>query len=44
VTANPGLARGVNIAGGHITYAPVAEAVGLPYTPLAEALIASEAA
>ncbi|HEV7459736.1 MAG TPA: alanine dehydrogenase [Solirubrobacteraceae bacterium] len=44
VTANPGLARGVNIAGGHITYAPVAEAVGLPYTPLEEALSASEAA
>jgi len=44
VTANPGLARGVNIAGGHITYAPVAEAVGLPYTPLEEALSAGEAA
>jgi len=44
VTANPGLARGVNIAGGHITYAPVAEAVGLPYSPLDEALTASEAA
>ena len=44
VTANPGLARGVNIAGGHITYAPVAEAVGLPYSPLEEALTASEAA
>jgi alanine dehydrogenase len=44
VTANPGLARGVNIAGGHITYAPVAEAVGLPYTPLEEALAASEPA
>jgi alanine dehydrogenase len=44
VTGNPGLARGVNIAGGHITYAPVAEAVGLPYTPLDEALSASEAA
>jgi alanine dehydrogenase len=43
-TANPGLARGVNVAGGHITYAPVAEAVGLPYTPLEEALSASEAA
>jgi alanine dehydrogenase len=43
-TANPGLARGVNVAGGQITYAPVAEAVGLPYTPLEEALSASEAA
>ena len=43
-TGNPGLARGVNVAGGHITYAPVAEAVGLPYTPLDEALAASEAA
>ena len=44
VTENPGLARGVNVAGGHVTYAPVAEAVGLPYTPLDEALTASEAA
>jgi alanine dehydrogenase len=44
VTASPGLARGVNVAGGHVTYAPVAEAVGLPYTPLEEALTASEAA
>jgi alanine dehydrogenase len=44
VTGDPGLARGVNIAGGHITYAPVAEAVGLPYTPLDEALTASGAA
>ena len=44
VTGNPGLARGVNVAGGHITYAPVAEAVGLPYTPLDEALTASGAA
>jgi alanine dehydrogenase len=44
VTIDPGLARGVNVAGGHITYAPVAEAVGLPYTPLEEALTASEAA
>jgi alanine dehydrogenase len=44
VTGDPGLARGVNVAGGHITYAPVAEAVGLPYTPLDEALTASGAA
>ena len=44
VTGDPGLARGVNVAGGHITYAPVAEAVGLPYTPLEEALTASGAA
>jgi alanine dehydrogenase len=44
VTGDPGLARGVNVAGGHVTYAPVAEAVGLPYTPLDEALTASGAA
>src|SRR5436853_2176397 len=44
VTGNPGLPRGVTVAGGHITYAPVAEAVGLPYTPLDEALTASGAA
>jgi alanine dehydrogenase len=32
------LALGVNVAEGKVTLKPVAEAVGLPYTPLAEAL------
>ena len=35
---NPGLAPGVNIADGKVTYRPVAEATGLPYTELFEAL------
>jgi alanine dehydrogenase len=35
---NPGLARGVNIAHGRVTYAPVAEATGQPYVALSDAL------
>ncbi len=35
---NPGLKLGVNVVGGEVTYAPVAEAVGVPYTPVDEAL------
>ena len=35
---NPGLAKGVNVVGGKVTYAPVAEATGLPYTDAFEAL------
>ena len=31
--ANPGLARGVNVVAGKVTYEPVAEATGLSYTP-----------
>ena len=31
---NPGLARGVNVAGGKVTYEPVAEATGHPYAEL----------
>jgi alanine dehydrogenase len=38
VTRSEALARGVNVAGGKLTYAAVAEAHGLPYTPLGEAL------
>jgi alanine dehydrogenase len=41
---NPGLARGVNVAGGKVTYEPVAGATGLPYTPLLDALEESAAA
>ena len=35
---NPGLAKGVNVVGGKVTYAPVAEATGLPYHDALEAL------
>jgi alanine dehydrogenase len=38
VTRDHSLAKGVNVIGGKITYAAVAEAHGLHYTPLAEAL------
>jgi alanine dehydrogenase len=35
---NPGLKLGVNVAGGEVTYEPVANAVGVPYRPVDEAL------
>jgi alanine dehydrogenase len=38
IAANPGLRLGVNVAGGSVTYRPVAEAVGVPYVPVDEAL------
>jgi alanine dehydrogenase len=38
VAANPGLKLGVNVAAGHVTYAPVADAVGVPHVPVDEAL------
>ena len=38
VQDNPGLKRGVNVVAGKVTYAPVAEAVGVPYVPVEEAL------
>jgi alanine dehydrogenase len=38
IKANAGLRLGVNVAGGHVTYAPVAEAIGVPYVPVGEAL------
>ncbi len=37
---NPGLAKGINIVGGKVTAAPVAEATGLPYVDAFEALAA----
>jgi alanine dehydrogenase len=40
VGADPALAKGVNVLAGKITYEAVAEAHGLAYTPLAEALAA----
>jgi alanine dehydrogenase len=41
VAADPALARGVNVLGGDVTYQAVAEAHGLPFQPLADALPAS---
>jgi alanine dehydrogenase len=38
--ADPGLKKGVNVAGGHVTYLPVAEATGIPYHDVDEALSA----
>ena len=38
VRADPALAEGVNVADGRIVYRPVAEAHGLPYSPLQELL------
>jgi alanine dehydrogenase len=38
ISENPGLKLGVNVAGGQVTYAPVAEAVGVPSVPVDEAL------
>jgi alanine dehydrogenase len=38
VAENPGLKLGVNVAGGSVTYAPVADAVGVPCVPVDEAL------
>ena len=36
--ADPGLARGINVAAGQVTHAAVAEGVGLPFVPAAEVL------
>jgi alanine dehydrogenase len=38
VAESPGLKLGVNVAAGRVTYAPVAEAVGVPCTPVDDAL------
>ena len=38
IAEDPGLAAGVNVANGAVTHPAVAEAVGLRYTPAAEAL------
>ena len=43
VTMNPELARGVNVVGGKVTYEAVAEAHGMDYTPLDDALAAGVA-
>ncbi len=41
IRRDPALARGVNVVGGHVAYEAVAEAHGLDYTPLDDALAAS---
>ena len=38
VRADPALGEGVNVVGGQVVYEPVAEAHGLPFTPLAALL------
>ena len=38
ISENPGLKLGVNVAGGQVTYLPVAEAVGVPAVAVDEAL------
>ncbi len=38
IAANPGLKLGVNVAGGRVTYGPVAEAVGVPAVSVEEVL------
>jgi alanine dehydrogenase len=38
VQDNPGLKQGVNVVGGKVTYAPVADAVGVAHVPVEEAL------
>jgi alanine dehydrogenase len=38
VAENPGLKMGMNVAAGQVTYAPVAEAVGVPASAVDEAL------
>ncbi len=43
IAENPGLKLGVNVASGQVTYEPVAEAVGVPYVPVDEALAAAVA-
>jgi alanine dehydrogenase len=43
IRRDPALARGVNIVGGRVTYEAVAEAHGLEYTPLDDALAAGVA-
>jgi alanine dehydrogenase len=43
VADNPGLRLGVNVAGGHVTYRPVAEAIGVPFMPVEEAMGAAGA-
>jgi alanine dehydrogenase len=44
IAADPGLKQGVNVVGGEVTYRPVADAVGVPYVPVDDALGTAAAA
>jgi alanine dehydrogenase len=44
LAVDPGLKPGVNVVGGEVTYRPVAEAVGVPYVPVDDALGTAAAA
>jgi alanine dehydrogenase len=44
IAESPGLRLGVNVVGGQVTYRPVADAVGIPHVPVAEALQGAVAA
>jgi alanine dehydrogenase len=44
IAQDPGLRRGVNVAAGQVTHPAVADGVGLPYTPVDEALGVAEPA
>jgi alanine dehydrogenase len=41
IAKDPGLRSGVNVMGGHVTHPAVAEGVGMPFTPVEEALVPS---
>jgi alanine dehydrogenase len=41
IAKDPGLRSGVNVIGGHVTHPAVAEGVGMPFTPVEEALVPS---
>ena len=38
IAKDPGLRGGVNVAGGHVTHAAVAQGVGMEFTPVEQAL------
>jgi alanine dehydrogenase len=44
IAADPGLKQGVNVVAGEVTYQPVAEAVGVAYVPVDDALGTAAAA
>jgi len=44
LSANPGFLAGLNVCAGKVTYAPVAEAIGVEPAPAAETLVAHAAA
>jgi alanine dehydrogenase len=42
IARDPGLRSGVNVAAGHVTHPAVAQGVGMPFTPVEEALQSEE--